>query len=253
LTVGGALSQVKLWPHPMDFAKAQIVIERRGDAEAKQILPVVWAPGARQPTEETNHVLMPGDRIIIREPAAAPPAVPPIGNLEVSHKSTPPLLPPTENAQPASATVRDHFQYQLLVVKDTSGSMSEFNSTPEDPFVALGDSAIIDAALRILMRNKLVDVLARPRLNVLAGETAELRIEPIPGRLDIELVGHKEKTGILTAFTIHLMKTGREKQFIWRPRILVNTGKTAILRCDASSADPDMKPVYIVLTPMQVR
>lgn len=72
-TVGSALRK-SAWPHPIDFASAKIWVARhcstRESCEAS--LPVVWDAVQGEPTGESNHALLPGDRLFVELTDAKP-------------------------------------------------------------------------------------------------------------------------------------------------------------------------------------
>jgi hypothetical protein len=66
------------WPHPIDFASATIWISRRGAEGQETLLPVSWNADHGQPTCETNHAVLPGDRVFVKLSIESPPLpVPP--------------------------------------------------------------------------------------------------------------------------------------------------------------------------------
>jgi hypothetical protein len=82
-TVSSAL-QKNAWPHPIDFATAKIWIARPGsNGGCETALPVTWNCNAGQPTCETNHAMLPGDRLFVKlQPEPEFPVPPPVAVME---------------------------------------------------------------------------------------------------------------------------------------------------------------------------
>jgi hypothetical protein len=74
-TVNCALRK-SVFPHPIDFAKATICVARP-DKNGQIELPVEWSAEKGGPTCESNHVLLPGDRVFVQLPTEPTPPVPP--------------------------------------------------------------------------------------------------------------------------------------------------------------------------------
>ena len=75
-TVRNAISKTA-WPHPIDFAAARIWISRRGTEGQETLLPVAWDAVAGQSTCDTNHAVLPGDRLFVKVSAEQTLPVPP--------------------------------------------------------------------------------------------------------------------------------------------------------------------------------
>jgi hypothetical protein len=65
------------WPHPIDFASARIWISRRGAEGQETLLPVTWDAANSKPICESNHAVLPGDRVFVKLSAEPPLPVPP--------------------------------------------------------------------------------------------------------------------------------------------------------------------------------
>jgi hypothetical protein len=72
----GALLNQMAYPHPIDLAAAKISVHRPAPngvgGELK--LPVAWEANTGRPTPETNHALLPGDRVFVMAPDFTPAA-----------------------------------------------------------------------------------------------------------------------------------------------------------------------------------
>jgi protein involved in polysaccharide export with SLBB domain len=77
-TVTSALQKCG-FPRPIDFASAKIWIARPGNNGGREtVLPVNWNSETGQPTCDTNHAVLPGDRLFVQASAETAIPVPPL-------------------------------------------------------------------------------------------------------------------------------------------------------------------------------
>jgi protein involved in polysaccharide export with SLBB domain len=163
--VGKALAS-GVYPQPVDFSKTRITLKRPapdGKGEEREF-PVAWDKKAGKPTDETNHAVLPGDRIFIDCSGSmvehwAPPA--PAALAAISDQAKP--LNPGQ------------VKYDIAFVADPDGTMDGFEALQKSHSL-IGDSETALGALRILEKHKLVTRSASPSLVTMVGRPASFEL-----------------------------------------------------------------------------
>ena len=279
-TVLDALASA-IYPHPINLGRAEIRISRpTSDGLSSQQLSVDWNAITQSDDHATNHRLLPGDRIFVSPIETR--VVRPIPDTVWAAVNNPKLegFQPTPltaggaarqpHALPTPAT-RDNIGHEkrevrldMKIIQDSKDNLKEFDSLKKKDFMYADSSATL-GALRILEKNKLIEVLTAPAITVHARQTASLSVvaEPPAGSNKSQQIVEVEVTPVVhetpyqlpsVEVEIKTKVTLQGKTTAQDTRVIVGHGKTVILRVLPSplkgklNANGDAA-VYVVITP----
>jgi hypothetical protein len=166
--VGKALRSA-VYPQPVDFSKARIMLKRPAtDGKgAERVFPIAWDKEANKPTDETNHAVLPEDRIFLdcrgtKVEHSAPPAIP----FEAPKSG---YYTPAENSEAGM------IQVHVAFVEDTDGALADIGELKQHGTM-IGDSEMALSLLKILEKHKLVTMTGSPQLMLRLGQTGALEV-----------------------------------------------------------------------------
>jgi hypothetical protein len=269
----GALLKGADYPYPIDLATARIDLRRPAPKGVGRelALPVAWDPASKQPTAETNHPLLPGDRIFVStadeasvekvsqapyySAATAPPRPPVIPTAVAAAPSTP---GPSKALQSGQRQV----MFDILVLEDPQNSLAEFESLQEQGFM-LADSSSTLGALRALEKRQLIAYRAEPRLVTTLGRTAEFSVgeltpeagdgESLYNGTHVNVFAAEDKDRLLVRWLVRVSDNGTHVE--GRSNIVIPSGQTAVYKMGPPSKSHGRRlaPLYIVLTPTMIK
>lgn len=269
-TVGSVLRNAIL-PHPIDFANAEICVQRfaqnaEGEILLKAdeiVLPVSWDNSTGEPTMATNHALMANDRLLI-EPRAGKAPFDELAAATVREAPGAAACNCTGNRSKQSCACDNtaepsQIQYSIQIIEDRSDCLGEFDSLRNGSLMMFAESKTLLAAMRMLHKHELVRQLSAPRIICTAGQTAEVEIDNKDfGNADglrIAVASEKTDEGIKVELTMH--STEDSRQFEVRSALMVEEGQTIVLNTTRPSIDGEstgnQPVVYVVLTPEIVK
>jgi hypothetical protein len=162
--------------------------------------------------------------------------------------------------------------FDVTVVEDLSGSMTEFVPKENEFPCLLADTRTIRAALRILEKQELVRPISRPKVMAKADERATVQVgQEIPDQeksfagLKVNVLGRELGGGMAVEF--ELRQNDANANLGVSMSLVVPDGHSIVVRADkfppnqqaqadASDDAPESGPkypVYVVLTPTRVR
>ncbi|MBA3482770.1 MAG: hypothetical protein H0T51_13240 [Pirellulales bacterium] len=273
--VGSVLEQTGSRPYKLAAARIRICRPAPNGQSAELVLPIVCDPSTGLITPETNHPLLPGDRIFVTPPGTAP-LKPKRTRFSPSSPYAAPHLPPisvvvteaaaSPNADPPPAHLLRPGQrqvvYDIRVLEDAHNSMAEFKPLHEKGFM-LADASTTLGTLRILEKHQLIKYLAEPQLVTTLGRAAQLSV----GETMSDKAGDRRlRNG--THIEVSAEQADEKLDVTWLARIsrdgvdleisnktVMADGQTAIYRLGPSSKKQvkQRPPIYVVLTPTLVK
>jgi len=252
----GALLNGATYPNPIDFAAARIELARPapGGVGAELVLPVTWDPASGQPTAETNHPLLPGDRVFVSTPS------------EISSENyrRPPALPPTPVAGPVSpapiseppeSPAPKSVHFEMSVIEDLKDNLGEFKPLKDSGFMG-GDTAAMLGAIRILEKNHLAKRIAAPSLVCPLGQSGKISIAGEQSSLEVEVSARPLSEHLCVDVTMFRSEDGQEHAIRWST--VLDEGQTVVVQARKSHSkgraqSDDRSPVYLVLTPTLIK
>ncbi len=262
--------------HTYKLAEAQITLRRPSPNGMGEhvVFPIACDPSTGLITPETNHPLLPGDRIFITPPAThspkpEPTRLSPSGYYAAPH---PPTIPtavteaaasPTADPPPADLKHSGHRQvvYDIRVIEDAHNSLAEFKPLSENGFM-LADASTTLGALRILEKHRLIKYLAEPHVVTTLGRAAQFS----SGEAMSDKAGDRRlRNG--THVEVSAEQADEQLEVTWLVRVsrdgadleisnitAMADGQTAIYKLGPpSTKQGKQQPIYVVLTPTLVK
>jgi beta-lactamase regulating signal transducer with metallopeptidase domain/protein involved in polysaccharide export with SLBB domain len=274
------------------LSEARITLRRpppNGKGE-ERVFPIACDPSTDLITRETNHPLLPGDRIFVTPPGVLAAATqyasayaPPPGYRDSNAHATPqpavatqagghaatyaaaPAAPQAVGAAPKAhppATPADgSVAFKIIVLEDPNGHLAEIESLSDG--YMLDETGTTRDALRLLEKNGLVKCIASPQLTSRLGETCEMRMDS-PGEekgdqlhteFAINVCARRVRyTKLLVEIQMDRQADGKDVAIDTRAKL--ESGQTIIVAAKgrpAKSEGEAIKPrTYLVLTPTLV-
>ena len=242
--------QEATWPHPVDFAKSKIHLQR---GEETAPLPVKWEDIHGKKESEHNHKLLPGDRIVVAITETAKPA--------------PSTSPPKPRPIPASPLVSERrltvesdlplVKIDAIIFEDKKGTLDEFEALAKSS-VMFGDSKQTQATLKIFAKNGLIETIAIPKIICISGQPASIAIKP--NGLDVRVtptVQADSKVVLETQLKMQRPDEDKLAKLEIQTATIIEKGKTIVLRAhphpNQKKDDANKSAVYVALTSEVIR
>jgi beta-lactamase regulating signal transducer with metallopeptidase domain/protein involved in polysaccharide export with SLBB domain len=273
--VGSVLEQYSL--HANKLSEARITLRRpapNGVGE-ELVFPIACDPSTGKITPETNHPLLPGDRIFVTAAGTAPTkpkrtrfspsdaVMPPPRYYEsrVDPAPTGKTAPAAPQADPPAAPADDSIAFKITVLEDPNGHLAEFESL-RDGFM-LDETGTARDALRVLEKNGLVTCVSSPQLVSRLGETCEMKMgcsaadkERQPREdVSIKVCARKVADTLLIDLRMERRVDGTNCEI--DTGVKIESGQTVVLNASGplakSKGKLEKRQTYLVLTPTLVK
>jgi beta-lactamase regulating signal transducer with metallopeptidase domain len=251
----GALLNGATYSNPINFDAARIELKRPapGGVGAELVLPVAWDQASGQPTAETNHPLLPGDRVFVSTPPESsskyyrqPPALPP------TRAASP--VPPAPISEPPELPAPKSVRFEMSVIEDLKGNFAEFKPLKEGGFMT-ADTAATLGAISILEKNHLAKRIAAPRLVCPLGQSGKLSVAREQCSLEVEVSARPFGDHLCVDVRMYNSEDGQAHAIGWST--ILHKGQTTVVQARKShgkgrAPSDDRSPVYLVVTPVLV-
>ena len=271
--VGSALEQTGSRAYKLTEAKIRLCRPTPSSVDAKLVFPIACDPSTGKITPETNHPLLPGDRIFVSPPATAPSMPkrtrfsPSDADLQppryyesrVDPAPTAKTAPAAPQADPPATPADGSVTFKFTILEDADGHLAEFESL-KDGFM-LDETGTARDALRVLEKNGLISCVSSPQLMAPLGVTGEMRVgspaadkdQDIQNELAIKV--YTREVG--DHLSVEIKMNRRDGDALIDTRVDVKSGQTVIFNASSPLAKSKGKLVkrqaYLVLTPTLVK
>jgi beta-lactamase regulating signal transducer with metallopeptidase domain/protein involved in polysaccharide export with SLBB domain len=261
------------------LSEARITLRRpapNGKGE-ERVFPIACDPSTDMITRETNHPLLPGDRIFVTPPgllaakyAPSPayrnskshPTPQPAGATQsAGHAVTAVVAPAAPQVDPPATPADGSVAFKIIVLEDPDGHLAEFESL-RDGFM-LDETGTVRDALRVLEKNRLIACVASPQIVAPLGVTGQMKMDS-PASDKERIVGNELSIGACAHqvgdhLSVEIAMTRREGEanVSIDTKVDVKSGQTVILNASGPPAKSKGEGVkqctYLVLTPTLVK
>ena len=175
------------------------------------------------------------------------------------------IAPVAPAAPAATAGKATQVLFNIQVIEDRTGCLTEYESFREGACTMFADSGTLLPALRILQKHNLVGTIAAPKLICTTGDRAAMQI----GRevaandkvrwqgLKMEIAAEQYEASLKVDFAVHVSDEDRDCEV--HTAVLLEEGQSIVLNSNAAATcdneeDCCQKPAtYVVLTPEVVK
>jgi hypothetical protein len=174
------LEQYSLHAHQLSEAKITLRRPAPNGKGEERVLPIACDPSTGLISAETNHPLLPGDRIFVTPPKpkrtrfSPSEAVMPSQYYDSNPPSTAVAAPPEPQTNLPASPADGAVAYKIIILDDPNGRLTEFESL-RDRFM-LDETGTTRDALRVLEKNGLIKCVSSPQLTSRLGESCQMKM-----------------------------------------------------------------------------
>ncbi len=194
-------------------------------------------------------------------PIAPAPIAPAHHDVILEHRlAYAPVTPASHAAEPVQAT---QVLYNIQIIQDSEGCLSEYESFREGDCIMFADSNTLLPALRILQKHELVRGLSSPKLICTTGRRAQFEVgRAVAGEeknawegVKLEVEAEQVSNGLKVDLAVHTSQD--EHTCNVRTAVIVECGKSVVLKSHGAQCNGDAEgaqpAIYVVVTPEVIK